>query len=387
MKKIGILTFYHKNYNFGGLLQAYALPTALQKYFEFSAEQIDYNYTPTIAQKDHLGKQPFHVQAFLYNCGIGLFSLLTKPGLSKRKKIMDAFIDEIPHSSQTYLYDSIKNCLYDYDIYICGGDQIWNDDCQSAIGQKNMQVFTLQFVPSSKLKLSYAPSMAVLSVSTAYQKLLKKSLSTFHAVSIREKRSLPIIQQFTAKNVQTVVDPVLLLTKEDWEAMARAAHSPKKYILCYLLGDNTRQRKAVTQLSKRLRLPIVTFSHIHCNVVRKCDLFFGDTHDYTSGPHEFVDLIKNADLVITDSFHACVFSMIFESSFLVFERHEANEAGNMNSRIYDFLEEYHFQKQLVTEIQMDSITNIPSVDFSYAHAHWDKRRQESLIYLHSALKS
>ena len=90
--------------------------------------------------------------------------------------------------------------------------------------------------------------------------------------------------------------------------------------------------------------------------------------------------------MITDSFHACVFSMIFETSFVVFERNKIGEKGNMNSRIYDFLEEYHLERQLVTVKELMNMNNIPKIDFTYAHEHWKKRREESLKYLENALK-
>ena len=181
MKKIGILTVYHENYNFGGLLQAYALPIALQKYFLLSAEQIDYQYAPPYNSNGHLFEQPFHIQTFLYRCGICFFAFLLNPHLTKRKAAMDQFIKDIPHSNKTYQYNSIKDCLKDYDAYICGGDQIWNDECQTFTGQENLQIFTLQFAPSSKCKLSYAPSMAILSVSPTFQALLKKGLQNLNA--------------------------------------------------------------------------------------------------------------------------------------------------------------------------------------------------------------
>ena len=157
-------------------------------------------------------------------------------------------------------------------------------------------------------------------------------------------------------------------------------------MVCYLLGDSESQRKAVSKLAKKLNLSIITFPHIISNAVRKCDLFFGDIHDYESGPREFLGIIKNAELVITDSFHACVFSMIFETPFVVFERNKASEKGNMNSRIYGFLEEYHLESQLVSEEQLEAINAVPNVDYTYAHDHWDKRRKESLNYLECALK-
>lgn len=383
MKKIGILTLYHKNYNFGGLLQAYALPAALNKYFNLNAEQIDYQYLEqqSISPSTHID-----FKSLIYNTGIRFFTLLTKSGISKRKKAMNRFMNDIPHSSQTYFHQSISDCINQYDIYICGSDQIWNDDCQSLNGKENIQIFTLQFVPQSKKKLSYAASMAVLDTSAIFRQLFKTGLLSLDYISVREKQSIPILQQFTDQSISLVVDPVLLLDKNDWEKISRPAKHPQKYILCYLLGDNVSQRKEVSRISKELKLPVVTFSHIFCNVVRKCDLFFGDIHDYTSGPREFIDLIKNADLIITDSFHACVFSMIFERPFWVFERHKSGQAGNMNSRIYNFLEEYRLEQQLLSEEDVKKVNRIPSIDFSYAQSHLQKRRQESLDYLKKALE-
>ena len=153
-----------------------------------------------------------------------------------------------------------------------------------------------------------------------------------------------------------------------------------------MINDNVAQRKAIQKLAKKLQLQIVTFPHILANAVRKCDLFFGDIHDYTSGPREFLGLIKNAEFVITDSFHACVFSMIFQTPFVVLERDRAGVKGNMNSRIYDFTEEYHLEKQLVTAEMIITMDKIPKIDFSFAYAHWKKRREESLEYLANALK-
>ena len=167
--------------------------------------------------------------------------------------------------------------------------------------------------------------------------------------------------------------------------MAKITKEKDRYLLCYLLGDSIEHRRAVKEFAKKMNLQILTFPHILLNVVRKCDLFFGDIHDYSSGPREFLGLINNAEFVITDSFHACVFSMIFKTPFVVFERNKPGEKGNMNSRIYDFLEEYHLENQLVTEKKLADMKEIPKLDFTYAHEHWKKRREESLEFLKNAL--
>lgn len=377
-EKIGIITFYHGNYNFGGLLQAYALPTVLEKCFGISAEQIDYIYMPEQGEKK---KEKLSIGKIIYKAGIIFFDRMEKKNINKRKKVFDQFIQEIPHSNWAYKYDTISESLKTYHTFICGGDQIWNE-----WENHNTEVFTLQFVPLCLKKIAYAPSMAILEATPSFKKIMSNGLNRLDAVSVREKKSLSILKPLTDKRIEVVADPVLLMTDSDWLMAAREPENKGKYILCYLLGDSMEHRKAVKKIAKRLRLPILTFPHVLCNVVRKCDLFFGDIRDYSSGPREFLGLIKNAEFVITDSFHACVFSMIFETPFMVFERNKIGEKENMNSRIYDFLEEYHLERQLLTEKELTAMKEIPKIDFTYAHKHWKIRREESLGYLENALK-
>lgn len=384
--KAGIVTLYHANYNFGGLLQAYALPIALKKYFEIEAEQID--YIPVEQKKKKQQKNAKKdILCFLYqtvyNLGILFFASFNKKSLHLRKKAFDSFMNEIPHSEITYQYDSIYKSLNQYKLFLCGGDQIWNDYGEN----QNIKIYTLQFVPSDVKKIAYAPSMPILEITPKFKRIMGYGLNQLDSVSVREESSVSILKSLTNKEINIVVDPVLLMTENEWKYAARIPEKKDRYILCYLLGDSIEHRKAVKKISRKLHLSILTFPHIFLNVVRKCDLFFGDIHDYTSGPREFLGLIQNAEFVITDSFHACVFSMIFEKPFVVFERNKVGEKGNMNSRIYDFLEEYHLENQLVTAEELAEMNEIPQIDFTYAHEHWKKRREESLKYLKDALKN
>ena len=386
--KVGIITMYHDSYNFGGLLQAYALPTALKKYFDLDAEQIDYDMSP---EKEDLegncNAKTYRMGYLIYRLGILFFSKLEHSSILKRKTAFDQFIDDIPHSNQTYHARTISECEDRYRICICGGDQIWSDYSVAAPSAniEHFKAYSLQFAGSHTKKIAYAPSMAVLTMTNGYKKIMREGLSKLDAISVRERRSVPVLKQITDREISVVADPVLLLTKMEWTQFANTKNINGKYILCYLLGDSIMQRIVVKKLARKLQLPIVTFPHILGNVVRKCDLFFGDIRNY-EGPREFLGLIENAEIIITDSFHACVFSMIFQRPFAVFERDKADTTGNMNSRIYDFLEEYHLEPQLVTEETLAGMNEIPKIDFSYAHEHWKKRREESLEYLKNALK-
>ena len=383
--KVGIVTLYHNNYNFGGLLQAYALPKVIKEHFGIEAEQIDYipaeqktKIKPNNDKKSVLQ----YLYQLVYNFGIVFFGTISKKNLYQRKQAFDSFMDEILHSEIAYDQNTISKSLDQYRLFICGGDQIWNDYKE----KQNIKVYTLQFVPSHVKKIAYAPSMAILETTSDFNQIMRTGLNELNSVSVREKKSVSLLELLTNKKINIVVDPVLLMTENEWECVARVPQKKDKYILCYLLGDSEEYREAVKKFARKMKKPILTFPHIFLNIVRKCDLFFGDIHDYTSGPREFLGLIRNAEFVITDSFHACVFSMIFKTPFVVFERNKIGEKGNMNSRIYDFLEEYHLENQLVSEKELADMKEIPGIDFTYAHKHWEKRREESLKYLENALK-
>ena len=378
MKKTGILTLYYNNMNYGGLLQAFALPFVIQKHIGIPAEQIRYSHQNTGTD---LCTSKSKKSLSIYQLGINFFSALTSNKRSIRKESFLEFMNDIPHSRNIYSHETIQQCNSNYEIFICGGDQIWNGEM---VGE-HLDVYTLQFVNQGLKKIAYSPSVAISHMSKQVEDCLGKGLLGIDRISVREKRSLDILKRLSDKKIEVVVDPVLLLNKSEWLEQSRPTKINGKYILCYLLGDSITQRKAVEIISKRLKLKIVTFPHILLNNVRKCDLFFGDIKDYTSGPRQFLDLINNAEFVITDSFHACVFSMIFETPFIVFERNKPSEKGNMNSRIYDFLEEYHLENQLVNVEKAMNLSRIPEVDYSFAHEHWFHRRNDSIEYLTRAL--
>lgn len=378
MKKTGILTLYYNNINYGGLLQAFALPFVIQKYIGIPAEQIRYSQQNTDTD---LCTSKNKKSLSIYQLGINFFSALTSNKRSIRKESFLEFMNDIPHSRNIYSHETIQQCNSNYEMFICGGDQIWNGEM---VGE-HLDVYTLQFVNQGQKKIAYSPSVAISHMSKQVEDCLGKGLLGIDRISVREKRSLDILKRLSDKKIEVVVDPVLLLNKSEWIEQSKPTKINGKYILCYLLGDSITQRKAVEIISKRLKLRIVTFPHIVHNDVRKCDLFFGDIKDYTSGPRQFLDLINNAEFVITDSFHACVFSMIFETPFMVFERNKIGEKENMNSRIYDFLEEYHLENQLVNVEKAMNLSRIPEVDYSFAHEHWFHRRNDSIEYLTRAL--
>lgn len=123
------------------------MPRVLENYFGVEAEQIDYipvEQKTTIKLKNnqkHILRWFYQV---IYHLGIVFFNILTRKKLYQRKQAFDDFMNEVPHSEIAYEFDSINKCVDQYQLFICGGDQIWNDYKEN----KNIKVYTLQFVPS-----------------------------------------------------------------------------------------------------------------------------------------------------------------------------------------------------------------------------------------------
>ena len=214
--KVGIVTLYYNNYNFGGLLQSYALPYVLENVYHLNAEQITYmlHQDDVLNVGDNKAEKKTVCQIG-YQVLVNIICKLEESNLIQRKKVFDTFIQEIPHSSNVYTDQNITETLDEYSVFVCGGDQIWNDYSVSWISREDSQVFTLGFVPMNIAKFSYSPSMAILSMSDDFKHLLQMNLRAFTAISVREKQSVDYIQPLVERTVNVVVDPVLLLTREE----------------------------------------------------------------------------------------------------------------------------------------------------------------------------
>lgn len=180
MKKTGILTLYYNNMNYGGLLQAFALPFVIQKHIGIPAEQIRYSQQNTDTD---LCTSKSKKSLSIYQLGINFFSALTSNKRSIRKESFLEFMNDIPHSRNIYSHETIQQCNSNYEIFICGGDQIWNGEM---VGE-HLDVYTLQFVNQGLKKIAYSPSVAISHMSKQVEDCLGKGLLGIDRISVREK--------------------------------------------------------------------------------------------------------------------------------------------------------------------------------------------------------
>ena len=327
--KLGIITWFNYE-NYGTKLQAVALQYYLRQQ-GYDAELIDFVVNDSTNKVKH--QNPPFLKRIYGRISYDLKKIAFKKYASsfeERSKKFNSFIVEHCCLSRPIYSDKdyIEVCNQ-YDALIFGSDQIWNPNWMHPYYYADFDKINIP-------RISYAPSLGVADFPVELSSDMRNKLNRFQSLSVREKRGCQIVHALTGRQPQLVADPTLLLTSEDWERISGttcSSDTDKRYILCYFLSDNQNHWKAARRYSKKRDLPLrvipqTGFAYWQRNI----------SLEASAGVEEFIDLIRNADCVITDSFHACVFSIIFKKPFAVFERFSSKNPVAQNTRIYNLLD-------------------------------------------------
>lgn len=379
---VGVLTLYKGNRNFGGLLQSYALQKVISG-FGLACEQISYTLSPTpikqklknsTEQRSLLQNLNRVLQLLCKKAVSGTLSHYSKRQCRGRMRRFSEFEQEIPHSDQTYNVQTVKDCG-PYDAFITGSDQVWN-------GGIDLEAFSLNFVSEDTTCVSYAASYAGDSCSNWQKHVLSENLNKFKAISVRERSLAEYLGQFVQKKISVVLDPVLLLDSKQWEQLICPAPATEPFVFCYLLGDTIWHRKFAKKVSQDLHCTLITLPFAVNGDFRFEDVNFGDIQDISSGPKEFLWLIRHANCVITDSFHAVAFSILFNKKFWALPRYQAMQK---NRRILDILYMFDLQQRFIKKKEWKTAKTDLSIDYAKPNQMLIKQRQESLAFLKTAL--
>lgn len=337
-KKIAILTLYYNNYNYGGLLQSFALQRSINL-LGYDSVQIGYRL-----ETGYFGWSP--VKSILKKPIAYMFHQL-KYGrwfnnfLARKRKIK-LFANQIPHT-EVVTASSISNLIDRYDCFICGSDQIWNP-----IGWQ--PTLFLDFVPEYKIKISYAASIARDKLSEEQFEFIRKYLKDFTAISVREKNSAKMLNQmYPDLNVQDMPDPVFLLEESEWEKLIHRRNNPEAFIFAYFLGNENTNREKALNYAKKVGIKIIFAAYLEYPQF-VWDKKHPEEISSPLGVVDFLDNIANASLVLTDSFHASAFSAILGTPFYVMPRFKHGDKNSMNSRIYDLLRDLNIMKRYINDI-------------------------------------
>lgn len=342
MKKVGIITI-HNSPNYGACLQSYALYQYIQQQGN-DVEIIDlhrpFAYEDFVPSKKYCCSRPVkrsllsRIKRNVKNV-IGIKpkrrSLYSPTAIKK----FDDFNSVIKLSKPYRGVDELYANPPLYDLYISGSDQLWNPTQAYCL-----EPYFLTFVPEGQgMKISYATSVGITDLRDNEKKDFAKWLNLYDGISVREYKAQSLLQRLLEdKKVNQVADPTFLLDPMEWKNMA-VKPKQSKYILMFTLQHRPEILEYCLQLSKQSGLPLIELGQVQPDVL---DGSYTAVKD--AGPREFLGYIENAELVITDSFHCTVFSLIMEANNFYTYIAPTNQRG---SRIIDLLGTYNLKKHLL----------------------------------------
>jgi hypothetical protein len=372
-KRVGILTLngYH---NYGNRLQAYATQQVVRSLGfdahiliikDISSNKGKINKLIIKLSKTSLKEICIKI---LNKIREKIIFFINRDIIEERVKIFRNFSKK--HLLEVCYYntkESLKNLSNNYDFFITGSDQVWNPFYTNSL-------YFLDFTNKSK-RIAYAPSFGVSSVPCEYNDLYKDWLSGMKNISVRESTGSKIIHNLIGKDVVILIDPTLMLTKQQWLSISKKdIRKPENgYVLIYFLGKKTKKinQRQIEKIGKFLNLEIVTIADLN------------NKGRYKVRPDEFIDYINSASLVLTDSFHGVVFSILMRTPFIAFERIELRRnSRSMFSRIETLLKKFKLESRKARNIKLDH--QIFDCNFAHISPILEKEKEKTINYLKNA---
>lgn len=352
--KCSIITIHHIH-NFGSVFQAYALAQCL-KSNGYETEIIDY--------------RPRYYELGRNKLKTVVGRVLNLIPYFERKKKFDTFIaeHEVLSNKQFTSFSELEAYYQNSDhIFIAGGDQLWNNYHPCG----NDDAYKLVFTDSSR-KIAYGTSMGRDNFSEDELKKLSVLVGNFQKIMLREQSTVSMLQKYVLNSVKHVIDPVGLLEVKEFESIAVKPKIDEPYAVMYLADSGELLDQTIELLSKKIGLKIV---HI-CGFKKKCycDYFIKD-----AGPEEILGYILNADFVLSASFHATMFSLMFQKQFATLLPGEQT-----NARIKDLLKYVGLENRIVhCKEELNQLEN--EIDYFSASQIIKKFSEESKVALLSGL--
>lgn len=367
MKKIGIMTF-HNAHNYGAMLQVFAL----QNFIKNNYDNVDVkviNYENKKILSNYKVFTPIRKNLIKY------FKLLSNDIKnykinSKRYNNFDRFMN-----TQLNLTDrcrEINSLDESFDICITGSDQVWNPDIVGSLSNE----YTLNFGNESMKRVSYAASIGDVSQVELHKKDFKEKIGKIDNISVREIDAQIALEKLLGKNIEVVLDPTMLLTKNEWnKKLENLQTENEKYILAYVVKADEEYIKIVNDLSERTGLKIIHFekdNHGYNNVLKSA---------YTEGPYEFVNLIKNAEYIVATSFHATVFSIIFNKKFFIVPHKKTG------ARVINLVNTLGIENRLFDNFEQYKNINIDiNTDWNKVNEKLNYEREKSIKFIENAIE-
>lgn len=321
--------------------------------------------------------QNYALQEALKKIGVNVSTNRLENNISKRKikEIIKAIRNK--HVSDYFSRFDIKNIKFRYskkcvdsnfvDYYIAGSDQIWNPNFSF-----NSDREFLTFAPSKK-KIAYAASIGVSELSEEQETRFKNNLSDFHVISVRENDAADLICNITGKRPEVVLDPTMLLTKEEWEKVSHQSKLKikKPFVAKYFLGIRNKEvEEKIESYARENGCEIIDITADNCT--------------YVIGPAEFVYLLQYSQMNFVDSYHGTVFSIIFNKPFYTFARPNEKGYGDMNSRFDTIFSLLPIEDRYVENVENTVFSSV--IEYRDTNSTLEIARNKSIEFLKKALE-
>lgn len=362
--KIGIVTIPDLT-NYGNRLQNYAVSHVLQTRFGCKTTSLASHKARAFENGNYILWLKNRIARAL--C---LFPELAEkrfgPGMTRWANFCSWNNRHIPTRNFYNRFSLPKQLNEQYDFFLAGSDQIWNYHFSSS----RFDDYFLKFAENKK-KAAISGSFGVEEIPDEWKQTYIDGLSDFAHISVREDAGAKIMKELIGRDVPVLVDPVMLLSREEWLKVAKKPRVDvsKRYILKYYLGNEAEEEK------------IDSWAKEHGYAVYE---LLNDTIPelYSAGPGEFISLIANASMVVSDSFHCIVFSIIFRKPFAVYAR--LGSGNYMTSRLDTLLGKFGLQKRwkhLLSPIEY------LTCDYSKVDAIMVEEQEKALNYIQTVLHS
>lgn len=349
MKKIGIITF-HNSYNCGSMLESFAI----QKYLtnqKIENEIIDFSNFGQRNMYSVLEKNT-NIKKVIKNA----ITLLHYKKVKRNNQKYEEFKKKNFMLSDRDFVDSKDLSDDEYSIVVAGSDQIWNITIPDAD-----DAYFLPWVKKAR-KVAYAPSFGAKNIKVCSNDVdkYKRYLKSFDGLSTREYNGKKWIKDLIGEDVEVIIDPTLLLEKDEYDnILDDKIKVPEKYIFFYCPSFNTQICKFVKELSNNLNIPVITWS-TKKYYLKGINRFGFDLPEYES-PSAYLKLIKNAELVLTTSFHGTIFSTIYKKKFFTLKN------GDMygdDDRVYTLLDQLGIMNRLIECKYDEKFDYLQNVDYT-----------------------
>lgn len=355
-KKVGVITFHNYD-NYGAILQSYGLQKKLKE-LGTSPEIIDYrcDYISNPFRLVNLKEKGFF--NYIYGA-IGHICYIPRRRKCNRFRKRMRYSEPVTRKNLETVSDK-------YDIYLAGSDQIWDYKLTNFD-----KTYFLDFVADGKKKASYAASIGEHVPPEQYQQEYSRLLKDFDVILTRETYGAEIVEKLTGSRPECTCDPTLLLTADEWNELLVEPKRKDKYILVYQLGINTEIVDFVKRLKRKTGCKVIYIPFPLVGAL-KCSM------KIAIGPSEWMGLFKNAEYVVSDSFHGVVFSLLFNRKFFAM-----TNGHHKNQRVEQLLARVNLTERTIDSISDKKLTE--EIDFSYANEQLQCMRAESMELLKNVI--